>query len=189
MRKVTIASALVLLAACSPNPTPQPMGSVKADASKPDRAKPEEPKAGAPEVSGLKKYPFSLSDEEWRKRLTPEQYEVCRKKGTEARFCKGYQEMEKHGKGSYACSACDQVVFVSDAKFHSGSGWPSFFAPVTEKSIEKIQDKSHDMDRVEVVCSNCGSHLGHVFPDGPPPTRLRFCMNAVSLKFNAEKDK
>jgi peptide-methionine (R)-S-oxide reductase len=128
-----------------------------------------------------------MSEEEWKSKLTPEQFAVCREKHTERAFGKGYEETEKQGKGRYACSACGQVLFDSGTKFHSGTGWPSFFSPANEKCVEKIRDLSYGMDRVEVVCSNCGSHLGHVFDDGPRPTGLRYCINAVSLKFDEAK--
>jgi peptide-methionine (R)-S-oxide reductase len=180
MRTITIAAALALLSACSRNPTSQPMDSPRPDASKPESPKKEE-------TPGVKKYPVSMSDEEWRQRLTPDQYEVCRRKGTERPFGKAYEEVENQGKGTYACSACGQTLFASETKFHSGTGWPSFYAPKSEKSVEKIHDLSYGMDRVEVVCSNCGAHLGHVFDDGPRPTGLRFCMNSVSLQFVEEK--
>ena len=183
MKTMTLAAALALLSACSPKPAPQMA------APKPDASKPESAKVPAPEAPAVKKYPVSMSDEEWRQKLTPEQYKVCRMKGTEPRFSKGYEETEKQGKGSYACSACGQTLFSSETKFHSGTGWPSFYAPSTGKSVEKIHDTSHGMNRVEAVCSNCGAHLGHVFDDGPRPTGQRYCMNSVSLKFVEEKKK
>jgi peptide-methionine (R)-S-oxide reductase len=181
MRMLTIAAALALLSACSPSPSP-PVAPMKPDASKPEPAKPV-----VKEAPAVKTFPVSMSDEEWQKKLTPEQYQVCRQKGTERPFGKAYEEFEKQGKGGYACSACGQLLFNSDTKFHSGSGWPSFYAPSGDKSVAKIRDFTHDMDRVEVVCSNCGAHLGHVFQDGPRPTGLRFCINSVSLKFDEEK--
>ncbi len=181
MTKLTMAAALALLSACSPDPSPQPMGPARPDASRPEAPKKKE------ETPAVKKYPVSMSDEEWKQKLTPEQYEVCRMKGTERPFGKAYEEVEKQGTGMYACSACGQTLFASGTKFHSGTGWPSFFAPSSPQSVEKIHDFSYGMDRVEVVCSNCGAHLGHVFDDGPRPTGLRYCMNSVSLKFVEEK--
>ena len=130
-----------------------------------------------------------MTEEEWRKKLTPDQFHVCREKGTERPFGKAYEEVEKQGKGTYACSACGNPLFGSQTKFHSGTGWPSFWAPLEKKSVDEHED-ADGSGRVEVVCSQCASHLGHVFPDGPRPTRLRYCMNAVSLKFIEEqKDK
>ena len=126
------------------------------------------------------------TEEQWRKELTPEQYRVLREKGTEAPFSGEYETTTTPG--LYRCAACGQELFLSDTKFDSGCGWPSFFQPATDGKIDENLDTSHGMRRVEVTCSRCGSHLGHVFPDGPNPTGLRYCINSVSLKLDP-KDK
>lgn len=128
-----------------------------------------------------KNYPISKSQAEWKKQLTPEQFRVLRKKGTEPAFSgKLYKTKDA---GTYSCAGCGQALFSSAAKFDSGTGWPSFWQPVSKKAVEEIVDESHGMVRTEVVCSRCGGHLGHVFDDGPKPTGLRYCMNSVSLTF------
>jgi peptide-methionine (R)-S-oxide reductase len=120
------------------------------------------------------------TDAEWRIRLTPEQYEVTRKAGTERAFTGEYWDC--HEDGIYACVCCGAPLFSSDTKFESGSGWPSFWTPIDEAAIEELSDRSHGMVRTEVRCENCGAHLGHVFPDGPRPTGLRYCINSASLR-------
>ena len=121
------------------------------------------------------------TDEEWRKQLTPEQYEVTRHHGTERAFSGEY--WNNHEKGKYLCVGCGQELFSSDTKFDSGTGWPSFFATFDDAHVRTIRDSSYGMIRTEIVCARCASHLGHVFPDGPPPTGARHCLNSVSLSF------
>ena len=121
------------------------------------------------------------TEEEWKKELTPLQYNVLRQKGTERAFTGEYYD--HHEKGTYICSGCKLPLFTSESKFESGTGWPSFFQPIAESAVTVNKDVSYGMVREEVVCSRCGGHLGHVFDDGPQPTGLRYCMNSVSLKF------
>ena len=126
------------------------------------------------------------TDAEWRAQLTPEQYHITREKGTEPAFSGALYR--NHADGIYRCVACDAELFKSDAKFESGSGWPSFFLPADSTAVETHTDTSHGMERVEVTCARCGAHLGHVFPDGPPPTGERHCLNSVSLGFTKKGD-
>ena len=124
------------------------------------------------------------SDAEWRKELTPEQYYVTRQHGTERPFSSPLN-VEKR-KGMYACVSCGSPLFKSDAKYESGSGWPSFYEPVAKEAVETESDRKFMMTRTEVLCAKCGGHLGHVFPDGPEPTGLRYCMNSAALKLEKQ---
>lgn len=124
------------------------------------------------------------SDDELRQRLSPEQFHVTQEAGTERAFTGVY--WDEHGDGVYRCLVCNQPLFSSNTKFESGSGWPSFFQPISAEAVTTRDDKTMGMVRTEALCGNCGAHLGHVFPDGPNPTGLRYCMNSCSLDFDTE---
>jgi len=150
--------------------------SMTSESSEPN--KPDKPAVAANEE-------LPKTDEEWKKRLTKEQYEVMREKGTERAFTGKYWNTKLPG--TYVCAACGTPLFSSDAKFDSGCGWPSYFEPLGKDRIKYIHDTSHGMDRVEVQCAKCGAHLGHVFDDGPKPTGQRYCINSVSILLQEKK--
>lgn len=129
--------------------------------------------------------PIRKSEEEWRAALTPEQYRVTREGGTEPAFTGAYTDTETAG--TYRCLCCGLELFRSDAKFHSGCGWPSFFEPLEGAHLRELRDESHGMVRTEIRCARCDAHLGHVFKDGPPPTGLRFCINSVAIDLEEER--
>lgn len=140
--------------------------------------------ARTPNIPHMEK--LDLTEAQWRERLGPERYRILREAGTERAFTGEYNGMKEPG--LYRCAGCGQPLFTSETKYDSGSGWPSFTAPVAEDAVEEHADGSHGMRRVEVRCARCEGHLGHVFPDGPGPTGLRYCMNSASLDFEPKQD-
>jgi len=125
------------------------------------------------------------TDEQWQKQLTPQEYAIARNKGTEAAFCGTL--LDNHKDGVYTCVCCGLPLFASNAKFDSGTGWPSFFQPISKENVLEHEDDSYGMTRTEITCARCGAHLGHVFDDGPKPTGLRFCLNSESMKFTPQE--
>lgn len=129
---------------------------------------------------------LNLTEAEWRERLSPEQYHILREAGTERAFTGKYESNKQAG--LYTCAGCGAPLFASDTKYNSGSGWPSYYQPVDGEAVEEHTDQSHGMSRTEVRCAKCEGHLGHVFPDGPQPTGLRYCINSASLDFEPKDD-
>ena len=160
----------------------------KSEATQEAKADPGVVSAPAPASSDGKKTigKVTKTDAEWRKILAPMEFYVLRGKGTERAFTGRYNNHK--GKGVYRCAGCGLELFDSNTKFESGTGWPSFFTPIAKEHIEQKEDREHGMIRTEVLCARCGGHLGHVFDDGPKPTGLRYCINSVSLRFEAVKN-
>lgn len=142
--------------------------------------------AGSADKSRSKGYPVQKTEAEWKNELSQQQFHVLRQGGTERAFTGEYWDHKGHG--AYTCAGCGHPLFHSDAKFKSGTGWPSYTSPIEPGAVESHQDTSFGMVRTEIRCATCGGHLGHVFPDGPPPTGKRYCINSASLKFQAQPE-
>ena len=135
-------------------------------------------------TQAAKAFPVTRTEQEWRERLSPEEFHVTREKGTEQAFTGRYHDSKQEG--TYHCVGCDRPLFASDAKYESGTGWPSFWAAIDPGAVDTEEDRSLFMSRTEVLCAECGAHLGHLFPDGPQPTGDRYCMNSLALRLDEE---
>lgn len=164
---------------------PSPAGAAQADAFPAAESSQGAPPAAASPATGTATFPITRTDEEWRRLLTPEQYRVLRSAGTEL-SCSG-AFWDNHEAGTYRCAGCGNPLFLSDHKFDSGTGWPSYYQPIRPDSVGTRLDTSHGMTRTEVHCARCGGHLGHIFEDGPRPTGLRYCINSAAMVFVPKK--